>query len=200
MKPTPTLTKKTAARLQAAHEDRKVFEPGLLAIVVALRRAGWPLQSIAEPLGVSREIVRVWERKAADLTDLPRISVEAPPEYVTKEEVYTEEVAMRRMSRDAREARILADALPRLKELKDDAESLRGPSRHDPVKSGASREYTQLLNDTLAKGVRTRVLAEALGIKEITIHARLRRGGFRKMAPSESRPAWAEHTYNKTSA
>lgn len=200
MKPTPTLSAATTARLKAAHEDRREYEPGLLAIVVALRDAGWPLQSIAEPLGVSREIVRVWQRKAADLTDLPRVSVEAPPDYVTKEEIYSEEVAMRRMARDAREARILADALPRLRALKADAEALRGPSRHDPVKSGASREYTDLLNATLAKGVRTRVLAEALGIKEITIHARLRRGGYRKMAPSESRPAWAQHVYAKETA
>jgi transcriptional regulator of acetoin/glycerol metabolism len=195
MNPSPTLSPSLVARLREAHAMRRENEIPLLALVHALRATGWSLQAIAEPLGVTREIVRVWNKKAEDLTDLPRLTVEAAPSHISKETERNESVAMRRLIRDQREKAVLDAHLPRLRELKPLAEALRGPSRFDPTKASASLEYTTLLNETLAAGVRTRVLAEALGIKEITIHARLRRGGFRKTSPSEQVPQWAQPTW-----
>lgn len=190
-KKTPALSPATAARLKAAHAVRRENEIPLLALVHALRATGWSLASIAEPLEVSREIIRVWDKKYLGLTDPPTVTVETVPSFVPKATIASEEASMRQSAREVKETAALAAALPRLQELQPLAENLRGPSRFNPAGGEASREYTELLNATLAAGVRTRVLAEALGVKEITIHARLRRAGFRKTSPSEYVPQWA---------
>jgi len=192
---TPALSTVTADRLKTAHGAHKegISEP-LYALVLALRLVGWPLASIATPLGVSREIVRLWQVRATEFTHLPTVTVEAPTRAVPKATIESEEVAMRRSTRERRERDTLAANLPRLLELQPLAEALRGPSKFDPTKADASAEYTRLIDTTLRGGVRGRVLADALGVQEITLHARLRRSGLRQTAPSEKVPSWAKTT------
>lgn len=189
---TPQLSTRTTERLINAHAIREEdgFE-ALLAIVEALRNEGWPLKSIAEPLGVSREIVRVWAKRAATM-DLPTVTVESLPRIVPQSTIDAEQAAARRVNRARREAEALARNVPRLLELQADAESLRGPSAFSPRQAAASAEYTRLIDQTLRAGVRGRVLAEALGVQQITLHARMRRSGLRQTAPSEKIPAWAK--------
>lgn len=195
---TPTLSPSTTQRLKDAHARRETdgFEP-LLALVAALRDAGWPLASIANPLAVSREIVRVWAKRAAAM-DLQPVTVEPVPVVVSAATIDSEKSEARRLTRDRREAEVLARNLPRLQELKPIAEALRGPSMFSPKEAAASAEYTRLLDETVRAGVRTRVVAEALGIQIITINARLRRSGLRKTAPTERVPGWATPGWEKS--
>lgn len=194
---TPTLSPRTAERLKDAHARRDTDGPeALYALVQGLRVAGWSLGAIATPLGVSREIVRVWATKASTM-GLPPVTVETPTRAVPKATIEAEEANARRDARDRREQSILTANLPRLKALQADAESLRGPSAFSPERASASREYTKLIDETLKAGVRGRVLAEALGVQQITLHARLRRSGLRKTAPSEKVPSWATPGWSK---
>ena len=193
---TPALSARTTERLQDAHRNRHKngYEP-LYALVKALRAVGWPLISISDPLDVSREIVRVWEKRALTM-ELPSVTVELPSVSIPKATIEAEEAAARRSVRDRREAALLAANLPRLRELQPAAEALRGPSRFSPELAEASLEYTQLINSTVRAGVRVRILADALGIQPITINARLRRSGLRKRAPSEREPQWARSDWS----
>jgi len=199
MNTTQELTNRTADRLKEAHGRRETdgTEP-LFALVLALRRAGWTLQSIADPLDVSREIVRQWQKRAEEM-ELPTVTVESPPAaQVPKATIEAEQAEARRTARDRVEAEVLARNLPRMLELQPTAEGLRGPSMFNPQGAAASAEYTRLIDQTLKGGVRGRVLAEALGVQQITLHARLRRSGLRKTAPSEKVPSWATPGWTET--
>lgn len=196
---TAELSTRTADWLKSAHSvrDRDNYF-SLLALVLALRTAGWTLAAIAAPLGVSREIVRQWAVKAAETPGLPEVSVEAPPPKPTpKAAVESAASQARRSASEQLEREILAKNLPRLLELQPEAEALRGPSQFHPERAAASAEYTRLIDRTLRAGVRGRVLAEALGVQQITLHARLRRSGLRKTAPSEKVPGWATPGWEK---
>ena len=191
---TPALSSDTIDWLRAAYgmRTRDNFM-SLLTLVHALRTAGWTLAAIAAPLDVSREIVRQWQVKAAEVPDLPKVTVETPPKKPKpKAEIESIEAAERRKARDALEIEVLERNLPRLRELQPHAEALRGPSEFNPVGAAASAEYTRLIDETLKAGVRSRVLASELGVQVITLHARLRRSGLRKTAPSEHVPGWAK--------
>jgi len=188
----PKMSPATVDRLKRAHDARTTEGPeALYALVRALRTAGWTLAAIAEPLGVTREAVRLWEQKYEELV-LPSVTVEVPAYGVPKAVVEAEEAAARKSARERREAEVLRQNLPRLLALQDDAQNLRGPTARNPGRADASREYTALIDETVRAGVRARVLADALGVKMITVNARLRRSGLRQTAPSEKVPNWAK--------
>lgn len=191
---TPVLSEDTVDWLRAAYSMRTRDNfLSLLVLVHALRTAGWTLAAIAAPLDVSREIVRQWAVKAAQTPGLPSVKVESPPPRPKpKAEQEAEDAEARRRARDALEAEVLERNLPRLRELQPHAEALRGPSEFNPIGAAASAEYTRLIDETLKAGVRSRVLAQELGVQVITLHARLRRSGLRKTAPSEHVPGWAK--------
>lgn len=65
MKTNPVLPDTESERLTALRggEDRS----SLYAYVLALRQAGWPLRAIADPVGVSRMGVKLWEDTAKKL-------------------------------------------------------------------------------------------------------------------------------------
>lgn len=195
---TPTLSTRTAERLRAAHAMREEdASETLYAFVRALRAQGWSLAAIAAPMGVSREMVRLWQLKAEEM-DLPSVTVEALPERpIPKATIEAEEVAARAAARERLERKWLDKNLPRMLELKPAAEALRGPSVFNPIGASASREYTRLINETLDAGVRQRVLADALGVKQVTLNRR-RRLGKGKTAPSEKVSSWARPDWPKT--
>lgn len=195
---TPQLSARTADRLREAYARRdEDNSEGLYALVAALRAQGWSLATIGAPLGISREMVRLWQLKAADL-DLPAVTVEAKPTRpVPKATVEAEEAAARRVARDRLEQKWLDKNLPMMLLLKPAAEALRGPSMFNPEGAAASREYTRLINETLDAGVRQSVLADALGVKQATLNRR-RRLGKGKTAPSEKISAWARPDWPRT--
>lgn len=189
-----------AAQLKAAHDRRREdgFEP-LYLLVVSLRSAGWSLASIAQPLGVTRESVRLWHNHGVDL-GLPVVTMPAPaPTGQARERLRREKMTIARVTQRSREQKTLDELLPKLKAVQEEAQSLRGPSSTNPEKAKASAEYTALLDEALRRGVRSSRLASELGIQVVTIYARLRRGGYRQAAPSEEAPQWANGPLAKAS-
>lgn len=187
----PELPPRLTGLLRTAQLNREVSgSRPFLALVLSLRRAGWPLSSIALATGVSREAVRQWHNAAEAMgmdLDLPEVP-SPPPANKTKEQLQREESARRRKVEEARQQAILDMVLPGLLEVKEMAEGLRGPSECNPARAAASALYTRRLHEAVEMDVNQAQLARALGIKPVTIAARLRRGGYRPKAPSEKSP------------
>jgi hypothetical protein len=194
----PILPSEVVTLLTEAIEARPTAGPeALFAIIHSLRESGWTLNAIALPLGVTRETVRLWA-KAAEATDgLPALDLPAPPTPPpTKSQVDAKRVSTKRALATARDNRILDKVLPELLSLQEQAQGLRGPSELDPATAAASKRYTELLAEARSAGISPTVLARALGIKPVTIAARLRRHGYRPKAPSENAmPPWADGPY-----
>lgn len=178
--------------MRTAYEGQRAGKHGwapLHTLLLSARNAGWTLHALGDACGVTREAVRQWLLVAELNPGLPLVEVPEPEHYVTQDE---ERIA-RSQAAENRQQELLSKFLPRLLELQHDAESLRGPSTSNPTKAAASAEYTRLLHEAMEAGARPSRLARELNIQIVTIYARLRRGGYRKTAPSESdrTPGWA---------
>jgi len=185
----PQLPPATAAALQGLRGT-----PGMHGPLLSLHEAGWSLAALAGPMGVTREGMRTWLRAAAAL-DPPRDPAPPPPPSAAARAAAAQEAATRarRAQRSETTAVALGRHLPLLLALQGDARALRGPSSSSPELAEASAAYTAALDAAINDGAPVAVLAEALGIKQATVYARLRRGGYRKRAPSEHVPQWAGH-------
>lgn len=169
-------------------DNRK--NPGeLYPLLLSLHEAGWSLAALAAPFGVTRESIRLWLNRARD-AGAAIVAVPAPPAETAGQASEREHRAAAQLRREASKA-LIAEYLPRLKELQGDAQALRGPSESNARQAAASAEYTRLLNEVISRGASPTPLARALGIQVVTINARLRRGGYRRPAPSERQPRWA---------
>lgn len=78
--PLPELSETTVHILKSLRETDL---PSFYAHIVSLRGNKWPLRAIAEPLGVSRSIVSIWEKKYDASVHFP--VTEKMPEIPKKE-------------------------------------------------------------------------------------------------------------------
>jgi hypothetical protein len=140
------------------------------AYIVALRLEGWTLESIATPLGKSRERVRQLEMEVLYPADAPLdvknagLDVPVPP---------LKPVVVR-----VAKVRIepYAEVVARLRELQPMAQSVRA----NGVKYRAeAEEYTELINDENVRGVSLYRLAKELGITHAALRFRLVRYGYK---------------------
>lgn len=146
--------------------------------IVALRGAGWTLESIASPLGMSRERVRQIGNLSIDLAgDSARskeLGLDAPEVPRVERKVYVPAVKPQPSE----------DNLARLRELQPFVKQVRGRSlayRHE------AEEYTELLNiEHNENGVSLYRLAKELGVTHGALRFRLVRYGYKKTG-SESR-------------
>lgn len=194
----PALPSEVVDLLTEAQEARHTTGPeALFAITKSLRDAGWTLNAIALPIGVTRETVRLWAKAAEELPELPVLDLPAPPQQApTKSQVDRKRINTKKALAEARDKRVFDELLPEMLELQPLAQKLRGPSENAPEIADASRRYTELLAEAIAAGMSPTVLARALGIKPVTVAARLRRHGYRPKAPSENQmPPWADGPY-----
>lgn len=188
----PTVPEPLRTELRTAYENQgTIGYEALYTYLTAARRAGWSLASLGEACGVTREAVRQWLLVADLNSDLEQIEVPGPPVRQTKENLRHQRMHEAEVEQQA----LLDKFLPRLLSLQPDAEALRGPSSSSPLKAAASAEYTRLIHEALEAGVRPSRLARALEVRVVTLYARLRRGGYKKAAPSEIRrgkiPQWS---------
>lgn len=152
----------------------------LRAHVFVLREAGWTLESIASPLGMSRERVRqianlVHDEEGArrdslanGLTDIP-----SPPPRPVRER---KEISPRPRPTD--------ENLARLKELQPLVQQVRANS---PRYRAEAEEYTKLIaHEHNDRGVSLYRLAKELGVTHGALRFRLVRYGYKETA-SESR-------------
>lgn len=130
-------------------------------LIIALRRAGWTLQSIAHASGLTRERVRQ-VALGEPLYNLPEVPL--PPERaVRKVPVYIEPDP---------------EVLARMLELQPLAQKVRSNS---PKYREEAEEYSKLLADQhLRKGVTLYRLSLRLGVTHLALRARLARYGYKQ--------------------
>jgi hypothetical protein len=142
----------------------------LKSYIVALRQEGWTLESIAKPLGVSREWIRQMEADQADIevavsfarsmgfTVPERPIVEKPPRAVKPQPD--------------------PEVLARLKELKPMAQLVRSSS---PRYRAEAEEYTRLIFEEYSnRGVSLFRLAKELEVSHGALRFRLVRYGYKE--------------------
>lgn len=157
------------------------YDPDTLrAHIFVLREAGWTLESIASPLGMSRERVRQIANQVWDFDGARRDSkvnglefVPAPPERVKRER-----------KESVPRPRPTADNLARLLELQPLVQQVRANS---PKYRVEAEEYTKLIaHEHNDRGVSLYRLAKELGVTHGALRFRLVRYGY-KQTESESR-------------
>lgn len=69
--PKPQLPELSEDSIRTLKFLRETNLPAFYAYVVSLRANKWPLRAISEPLGVSRSIVSIWEKKYDNTVRIP---------------------------------------------------------------------------------------------------------------------------------
>lgn len=142
----------------------------LNATFVEARRKGWALESLAEPLGISREAVRLRALKAADGEALPVPDPPRNPEPPPKPQRPT---VSRGVAFELRTLYAIARKV-------NGATPLGDPSRR------VTEELSARLAKLRAEGVPYRLLDEALGAARGTVRMRLASHGYLNRPPSVS--------------
>jgi predicted transcriptional regulator len=135
------------------------------AYATILRNAGWTLQSIATPLGITRESIRLYAGTTHKEETLAKVAHLPVPEVPTVD-VY--KTYIKRTSPDPK-------VLLRLKELQPMVQQVRSSS---PKFREEAEEYSRLMHETLNKGVSSYRLARLLGITHGAIAFRMVRYGY----------------------
>lgn len=136
------------------------------SFMLALRDAGWTLQSIATPLGITRERVR--QRAATAARDYDILVPAAPS---------VKRWIKPRPTLGPVELRRIAELQP----LATKCRGLHGPNHPNRL---ASEQLTDLLAAAAMRGVARKQLADAMGVSVKAVHMRLKAHGYHKVAPS----------------
>ena len=141
--------------------------------IVALRERGWTLESIAVPLGKSRERIRQLEMEVID----PRgatarvegagLDLTSPPR-----KPIIERTPVVRVEPDA-------EVIARLRELQPKAQAVRSSGTANRAEA---EEYTRLINDENVRGVSLYRLAKELDVTHAALRFRLVRYGYKSSA------------------
>lgn len=176
-----TKYKKAGIELPLATADELVFAHGsgnrelLKAEIVALRYVGWTFESIAVPLGVSRERVRQLFNEVPDWERPTKIAEASADGFVAPlRPVHEYSIKEPRVYKTPSEA-----GLARLLELQPKAQQVRANS---PRYRAEGEEFTALLVEEHKTGVPVYQLAKALGVTNAAIRSRLIRYGYLKSA------------------
>lgn len=154
----PELSASTIQHLSElrAKDDKEEF----YLHIASLRRNSWPLRAIADPLGVSRSIVNIWETKIDPLAEMPvteslpkQISEQVKPIYSRYELTAEEAQTLWDLAREASKVRRYTDP--------------NSPSRE------AARELEDLLHFHKDRGASLNTLKNACGVSRRAIAQRL---------------------------
>lgn len=138
--------------------------------IVALRTRGWTLESIAVPLGKSRERIRQLELEVTDPSgstarvESAGLDLTSPPR-----KAIVERVTIPRIEPDA-------EVIARLRELQPLAQKVRSSGG---AYRAEAEEYTRLLNDENVRGVSLYRLAKELDVTHAALRFRLVRYGYK---------------------
>jgi hypothetical protein len=141
--------------------------------IAKLRGAGWTLESIAQPLRVSREMVRVRNNDATqDAYDSPELpDVLGPPRP--------------RQIRKVRKPQLRPEFIDWLLQKQALATQCRGWHQLDAPERKASEEMWAAIDAAYGQGVGLADIARAIGMQYRTLIAGLRRHGYGKNPPSQ---------------
>lgn len=141
--------------------------------IVALRELGWTLESIAVPLGKSRERIRQLEMEVTDprgaiaRVESAGLDLTSPPK-----KPIVERKTVVRIEPDA-------EVIARLRELQPMAQAVRSSGTKYRAEA---EEYTRLLNDENVRGVSLYRLAKELDVTHAALRFRLVRYGYKSSA------------------
>ena len=137
-------------------------------------KGGWTLQSISDVIGITRERVRQRVERAKecnfaiDYVDVP---------------IYVKPVPVKEYVRPR--PKLNSSQVRKLRNLHSMAKNLRGKCG-DTSERRASEALSAYLNELIYEnGYWTADVARAMGVKVITVRARLSRFGYRPLAPSQ---------------
>jgi hypothetical protein len=167
-----TLPPAAAHRLRGLYAMADTIDGTRLAdsYMLALREAGWSLQSIATPLGITRERVRQRIPQAA--RDLDLIVPSAPKRQPWKR------------TKKRPNAHLGASEARRMRELHALASRLRGGHGEGHPFRVASVQLTEAIAEARMRDVPRREIAEALNVTVDAITMRLKGHGYLTTAPS----------------
>jgi predicted transcriptional regulator len=172
-----TLPKEVGEALRSATlRDKKIY-------CYLLKQKGWTLQSMADELGVTREMIRL-HVKGADLTDTTVASYLPLPDLPV---IVTERVVHEPIKPDSA-------IVDRLKELQPLAQKVRSSSPNFRVEA---EEYTALIAKEVERGVPVYQLAKALGVTYSALLFRLTRYGYKPVGTGKSKAYNAIHEQNR---
>lgn len=152
----PELSKDTIDKLEYL---KTIDLPDFYQYVLSLRKNKWPLRAIAEPLGVSRSIVSVWEKKAIDV-DLP--DTEQLPPSLPKEmkPVYSKYI-------------LQPEKIKELRKLAKSASKVRRYTDENALSRVSAIKLENLLREYKDEGASLSQLANACGVSRRAIAQRL---------------------------
>jgi len=175
---TTTNTRSLPADISRALVEARMTPELQRAHIVALREAGWTLESIAVPMGVSRERVR---QLSKEVVDVPRaLSVSRDAGFVAP--VIEKPVAVVREKIERPSP--LETNVKKLLELQPLVRQVRANS---PKYRAEAEEYTRIIDfEHSYRGVSLYRLAQVLGVTHGSLRFRLVRYGYKTTA-SESK-------------
>lgn len=145
---------------------------------------GWTLQSIANELFITREMVRLYTKhEESDLFEIVS-HLPVPDVPVVKEQVYVRTWI-----------EIDPQVLKRLLELQPLAQLVRS---HSPRYRAEAEEYTKLIADEIARGVLSWKIAKALGVTHSAINFRMTRYGYKPLGTGKTKAYKAIIGSNRT--
>lgn len=163
-----TLPEPTQGALRQANENPDRTE--LKSYIVALRQEGWTLESIARPLGVTREWIRQMEADQADIN--AAVLFANSMGFVAPERPIIAQPT--RAEKPQPDPAVLA----RLKELQPLAQLVRSSS---PRYRAEAEEYTRLIyEEHTNRGISLFRLARELGVSHGALRFRLVRYGYKE--------------------
>jgi plasmid maintenance system antidote protein VapI len=167
--------KKVLLKLPAETADELIVAYGtgnralLLSYVVALREGGWTFESMAQPLGISRERVRQLYNEVLPYETGLALAEAQRVGFVVPERPIREEKAKHTPKK------LSPEALERLQHLQPRAQLVRSNSARFRAEA---EEFVQLLNKQREAGVTIYQMAKALGVTHAAIRSRLVRYGY----------------------
>lgn len=170
-----TIYKKALLELPLETADELVVAYGtgnrhlLQTYIVSLREAGWTFESMAKPLGVSRERIRQLYNEVYP-SAFPSALAEARANGFVVPERPMKPVKPKYTPRQ-----VAPEALARLLELQPYAERVRANSVRFRAEA---EEFSALLNEQRKAGVTVYQLAKALGVTNAAVRSRLVRYGY----------------------
>jgi len=145
---------------------------------------GWTLQSIANELFITREMVRLYTKhEDSDLVEIVA-GLDVPDVPVVTEQIYVRTWV-----------ELDPQVLKRLLELKPLAQQVRS---HSPRYRAESEEYTKLIADEIARGVLSWTVAKALGVTHSAINFRLTRYGYKPIGTGKTKAYFPIIASNRT--
>jgi hypothetical protein len=157
----------------------------LVSYMRVMRSQRWPLQAIADPLGIGREAVRQRIESSTASSELWTHLPEVPPCPPRRKE-RTRSTPKVRMKPTSEESE-------KLQRLQACARKANGVTPIDDPRRNASLELSRLMAELAKRGISYVDIAKATGVASSTVHFRLARHGYKPLPPSQAHAAYKGH-------